>query len=178
MTRLIRILIILLVALFTFIPAFSAIKGGVDYKIPMDYSKINQKELESEAEQYYKLAAGTKEINENMTAALNLYTMLTNAYPDNIQYAIKLGKLYEMIGKDRYAKGQYFKAISIDSEQPEPYFCLGEYYYSKEQYRKALKFYLKAYDKGYSTQPITKEKLNLIYKKFGDTEKASKYLNP
>ncbi len=167
MTQTTSFLLIIVLIAFCHTTAFAAIRGGIDYKIPVDYSQFNQTELESEAERYYEQAAGTAELNESMSAALNLYTMLTNAYPENIHYAIKLGKLYDILGKDRYAKGQYYRAISINPELPEPYFCLGEYFYSREQYRKALKFYLKACDKGYSNHPLTKEKLNLIYKKLG-----------
>lgn len=171
-----RFLLIPLILCFTLLPSYSALKGGVDYKIPFDYTKLNQTELEDNAEFYYTQALKTKELNENMTYALNLYSLLSNAYPENITYSLRLGKLYDVLGKDRYAKGQYFRAMNINSSRPEPYFYLAEFYYDREQYRKALKSYLNAYDFGYSEHYPTLEKIGLIYQKFGDTEKALYYL--
>ena len=172
----IRILLIPLILFFSLLPSHSALKGGVDYKIPFDYTKLNQSELEAQAEFYYNTALKTKELNENMTYALNLYSLLSDAYPENIAYPLHLGKLYETLGKDRYAKGMYSRAVGINQSRPEPYFYLGDFYYKKEQYRKALKYYIKAYDNGYSNNYPTLEKIGKIYQKFGDTEKALHYL--
>ena len=94
-----------------------------------------------------------------------MYTLLANAYPENITYPLKVGKLYDIIGKDRYAKGFYYRAMNIDKKNPEPYAYLGDYFYKREQYRKSLKFYLKAYDNG---SVNVKDKINTIYLKFGD----------
>ena len=174
--QMIRFLLIPLILCFTILPSFSALRGGVDYKIPFDYTKLNQAELEEKAEFFYTPAIETKQLDENMTYALNLYALLSNAYPENIMYPLRLGKLYDVIGKDRHAKGQYFRAMNINPSRPEPYFYLGDYYFKREQYRKALKFYLKAYDIGYSEHYPTLEKLGTIYQKLGDTEKALYYL--
>ena len=174
--QMIRFLLIPLILCFSILQSYSALKGGVDYRIPFDYTKLNQTELESRAEFYYNSALNTKELNEDMTYALNLYNLLSNAYPENITYPLRLGKLYDVLGKDRHAKGQYYRAMSVNSSRPEPYFYLGDFYYEREQYRKALKFYLKAYDFGYTEHYQTLEKIGTIYKKFGDTEKALYYL--
>lgn len=173
--QMIRFLLIPLILCLSVLPSFSALRGGVDYKIPFDYTKLNQAELESKAEFYYNSSFGTKELNEEMTCALNLYSLLSNAYPENIAYALRLGELYDVLGKDRYAKGQYYRAMGVSPSRPEPYFYLGNFYYKREQYRKALKFFLKAYDLGYSEHYQTLEKIGTIYQKFGDTEKALYY---
>ena len=174
--QMIRFLLIPLILCFTLLPSFSALRGGVDYKIPFDYTNLNQAELESKAESYYTSALNSKELNENMTYALNLYALLSNAYPENITYALHLGKLYDVLGKNRQAKGQFYRAMGVNPSRPEPYFYLGDFYYEKEQYRKALKFFLKAYDLGYSEHYQTLEKIGTIYQKFGDTENALYYL--
>ena len=168
MVHMIRFLLIPLIICFTLIPSYSAVKGGIDYTIPIDYTKLNQADMETRAEYYYESALKTKKFNEDMTSAFMLYSILTKAYPENRTYAIRLGKLYDIIGKDRYAKGQYYHAMGIDHAHPEPYFYLGEYYYSREQYRKALKYYKKAYDSGYSEHPLTVQRINEIHTKFGD----------
>ena len=167
MRQMVRFLLILLLLNFGLLPTFSAVSGGVDYSIPIDYTKLNQSDLESRAEIYYNLALKSKKPNEDMTSALTLYSILSNKHPENRTYAIRLGKLYDTLGKDRFAKRQYYHAMGIDHLHPEPYFYLGEYYYSREQYRKALKFYEKAVDNGYSSHALTIERINELKKRLG-----------
>ena len=174
--QMIRFLLIPLILCFSLLPAHSSLKGGVDYQTQFDYTKLNQAELESQAVLYYDKAVNSCELDNNMTTALNIYTLLSNAYPENITYSLRLGYLYELLQKDRYAKGYYYRAMGINQSRPEPYFYLGEFFYKKEQYRKALKYYIKAYDNGYSNHYMTLEKIGTIYRKFGDTEKAVQYL--
>lgn len=175
MRQLIKIFILSLLLIFNLSLANAELKGGIDYKIPIDYSKLNQSELESEAKIYYSKAIVSKKLNDDMTTALNLYTMLSNAAPDNTLYALRLGKLYDVLGKDRYAKGSYYRAMGINPSDPEPYCYLGDFYYDREQYRKALKFYLRAYDNGYSLQGHTLSRISDIRKRFGDDVIPKKY---
>ena len=171
-----RVLLILIILFLTSVSAHSAIKGGIDYSIPIDYTKLNQTVLEEKAEFYYNTAINSKKLNDDMTSALVLYTILTKKDPENMIYALHLGKLYDVIGKDRYAKEYYYQAMGLDQKRPEPYYYLGDYFYDREQYRKALKFYQRAYDCGYSTHYSTLYKLGDIYQKFGDTQNSIKYL--
>ena len=41
-----KILLILMLFTVTSLPTFSAVKGGVEYSIPLDYSKVNEQEVE------------------------------------------------------------------------------------------------------------------------------------
>lgn len=161
-----KFLLIPLLLCFTLLPSYSFIEGRVENGIPFDYTKLNQTELETKAEGYYTIAVKSSKLNDNTTQALNLYSLLANAYPENITYPLKVGKLYDAIGKDRYAKGFYYRAMNIDKNNPEPYAYLGDYFYKREQYRKALKFYLKSYEKGGTK---VRDKVNKIYEKFGDS---------
>ena len=157
-------------------PSFSAIKGGVKYSIPVYYDNLTESELQNKGKSYFYNAMRTNEINEDMTQALNIYTILQNLNPENIEYSVKLGCLYEKIGKDRYAKGNFSRAIGINSTRPEPYFYFGEYYYNHQQYRKALKYYNKAYINGYGTNYDLLYKMGDVYEKLGDSRSALKYL--
>ena len=127
-------------------PAFSAIRGGIHYSIPTDYSKINEEEVELKARLYFHNAEKLKDgsINDDMTNALMLYSVLQQINPDRIDYPIKLGILYDKINKDRQAKGNFSRAIGLDKNNPLPYFYLGEFYYKRELYRRALKYYTEA----------------------------------
>ena len=158
-------------------PSYSAIQGNIEYKIPVDYSNLDENELASRADIFYTEFSDktTCKLNDNLTAALNIYSMLSNKNPQNITYALRLGKLYDIIGKDRYAKGNYYRAMGVNPSAPEPYFYLGEFFYVRKHYRKALKFYLRAYSSGYSNHRQTCERLKEIYKKFGDKENLAKF---
>ena len=157
--------------------SFSALKVGIEYQIPIDYKNLNKTQLEEKANFYYDIAIKNKRgnIDENMTDALNLYTILSNQNPQETKYFIKLGYLYDIAGKDRYSKGNFYRAISLNNKIPEPYFGLGEYFYTHNQFRRALKMYLEAYKKGYSNHYKTLYKLGSIYEKLGDTRVALEY---
>lgn len=167
MRHLTNIFVILLSIILLSVSADAAIKGGLEYNIPIDYSQLNEQELSNKADSFYSSALITSngKVNEDVTTALNLYNILANKNPQNQTYPLRAGKLYDIIGKDRYAKGNYYRAMGINSANPEPYFFLGEYFYNRKQYRRALKFYKEAYNRGYASNPETLSRLNVINKK-------------
>ena len=172
------LLLISLIITGTTLPTFSAVKGSIEYSIPIDYEKINEQQFEIKAREYFFNAEKLKDgnINEDMTNALNLYGILQKVNPEKIEYPIKLGILYDKIGKDRQAKGNFSKAIGLDNKNPLPYFYFGEFYYKRELYRKALKYYNEAYTRGFEKNYNLLDKMGDIYEKFGDTRSALKYL--
>ena len=176
MRHLDKLFILLTLSIFIFNSAFASVSGRIDYQIPIDYTKLNKDELEERADFYYAAAIKTDTLSSDTTYALILYNVLSEKEPNNIKYLIRLGNLYDIIGKDRYAKGNYFHAIGINPQAPESFFNLAEFYYKRELYKKALKFYKLAYEKGYNTHYQTLYKIGDIYQKFGDTKNAIKYL--
>ena len=171
-------LLILITHLTIVLPSFSAIKGKVDYSIPLDYSKISEQEIELKARMFFYNAEKLKDgiVNEDMTSALVHYSVLQNVNPDKIEYPVKLGILYDKINKDRQAKGCFSRAIGIDKTNPLPYFYLGDFYYKRELYRRAIKYYNEAYAKGLNSNYDLLYKLGDIYEKLGDTRSSLKYL--
>lgn len=173
------VLLICIVIFNTQLSALSAVKGGIEYTIPTDYSKIDEKELELKAEKYFYLAQKIKDgvVNEDMTNALMLYNVLQKVNPNKIEYPVKLGILYDKIGKDRHARGNFLRASGLDVSNPLPYFYLGEYYYKRTYYRRALSYYNESYTCGFKTNYDLLYKMGDIYEKLGDTRSALKYLN-
>lgn len=174
-------IIFLLIFMFTVVFApktFSAIKGAVEYSIPIDYTKLSKNELEEKASVYFYNAMRLKDekIDNDLTNALFLYNVLQKVDTQNIDYIIKSGILYDKLNKDRYAKGDFARAIGLDSSKPEAYFYYGEFYYKRELYRRALKYYNEAYKKGYNTNYDLLYKISDVYEKLGDTRSALKYL--
>ena len=171
MRQLIKNFILVILLSLSLSSVNAELSGNIDYSIPIDYTKLNAAELEENAKIYYSKAIVTKKLNDDMTTALNLYTMLSNTVPDNPEYALKLGKLYDVLGKDRLAKGNYYRAMGINQSNPEPYCYLGDFFYDREQYRKAFKYYKKAYDNGYSLHSHTLCRIDELQKKLCDTKK-------
>ena len=174
------IIILLISLLFLIHPScsYGAVHGGIEYNIPTDYSKLSETELNSKARVCYFNAMKSQKgaVNEDMTNALTLYSILQNINPENIDYAVKTGALYDKLGMDRYAKGNFSRAIGIDSSKPEPYFYFGEFYYKRQMYRKAMKYYNEAYKRGMVSNYDLLYKIGDIYEKFGDTRSALEYL--
>lgn len=172
-------LLIILATMCISSPAYGAIKAKIDYSIPIDYSKLSESELNERVKVYYFNAQNLKdgECNEDMTNALLLYSILQNMKPENLSYCVKLGTLYDKLGKDKYAKGNFSRAIGIDSTQPEAYFYFGEFYYKRQLYRMALKYYNEAYKRGYNTNYDLLYRMGDVYEKLGDTRSSLKYLN-
>lgn len=160
-------------------PAYAVEKGGIEYTPKIDYSIINTKDFEDKAAEYYKIAT-TSEIEEerlkNAQYAIGCYRALISKHEDNPLYSLRLAVLYELIGQNRYAKEFYYRTITITPDYAEGYEGFGNYYYKKEEYRRALKQYNQAYILNPSIYNVN-NKIGTIYQKLGDTQSALKYLN-
>ena len=177
MRHLTNLIIVIFLLFFGVNPSFCAVQGKLEYSIPIDYSQLDENELASRADIFYAEFPDKEkcELTNDLTSALNLYSMLSAKNPQNITYALRLGKLYDILGKDRQAKGNYYRAMGINPSSPEPYFYLGEFFYVRKHYRRALKFYKEAYSRGYENHVQTCARLKDIYKKFGDKENLAKF---
>ena len=178
--RRLSITFLLIFAIFSLgnLPVFSAVKGGIEYDIPIDYSNLSEDDLNIRARDYFHHAIQEKdgEITKNITNALVLYSILEKIEPEHTEYAVKLGILYDKIGKDRFARGQFARAIQVNHKNPKPYFYYGEFYYKRQRFRKALKYYKEAYNLGFNKNYDTLYKMGDIYEKLGDTRSALVYL--
>lgn len=166
--------------IFNSSPVFAALKSGIEYKLPIDYTKLNVEELETNANFYYNLAiknVNEENLSQEMTNALVLFTILTRKCPNNTNYFTKLGVLYDLCNQDTYAKSNFNRAISEDSSKAETYFYFGEFFYRRDSLKKALNMYKKAYNRGFKADYATVYKIGDIYAKLGDTDAALKYFN-
>ena len=176
--RQLYIIPLVILVLFAFnIPANAAYKGGITYSIPIEYKNLSESELRIKAEHFFNKVLQSQDwvLNSDYTNALNLYGTLLNINPAKPDYAIKLGILYDKLGKDRYAKGNFARAIGIDSSIPGPYFYYGEFYYRRGCYRHALKYYEKALERTNEPSYALYFRLGDIYEKFGDTKQALQF---
>ena len=150
--------------------SLGAVKGGVEYTIPIDYEKINEADFAQKAEGYYDkvMYKSLDSTEDDMSQALILYSALHKKCPWNIDYSIRLGNLYMKQGKYRYAKGCFYEAMGINANRPEPYYYLGDLYFKREQYRRALKMYKRASDNGYADNIDNINKINKVKRMLGE----------
>lgn len=178
MRRLSTIYLLIFFLFLIALPSECAYKGGITYSIPVEYKNLSESELNDKAKLYYHNALKLKdgEVNSDMTKALLIYSILQNVNPDNPVYPVKLGILYDKIGKDRYAKGGFSRAIGVDSSFSDAYFYFGEFYYKRQLYRSALRYYKRAFEHSSKPSYDLYCRIGDIYEKFGDTKSALKYL--
>ena len=174
------LLVILTTLFLLFNPSLGqcAVKGGIEYSIPIDYSKLSEEEVEEKALYYYFLAKKLPDdtVNEDITNAMFLYSVLIRMNTGNPEYYVRLGFLYDKLHKDRLAKSAFTRAIQIRSDEPKPYFYLGEYYYRRGKYTKAILNYSKAYSLGFDKDYDLLFQMGDTYEKLGDSRSALKYL--
>lgn len=172
------IILVSIVFLLCNLQAQSEIRGKIEYSIPVDYSRLSQKELDFKGHEYFYLATKYKDggLSQEATQALNIYGILQHIDPENPDYCVKQGILYDKLKKDRQAKGCFARAISVDKNYADAYFEFGNFHYKRTNYRRALQYYIQAYRLGYETKYDLLEKMGDIYEKLGDTRSALKYL--
>ncbi len=158
--------------------AFGIQKGGVEYSIPIEYSLLNEKQINADAEQLYsKFNSSSDEKQKQILLEQMLwdYSILGEIDNENPLYFTRLGIIYDKMKKDRYAKSNFFRSQNLIPEYPYSAFSFGNFYYDRKEYRKALKEYLKAYNTGYSNHYDTLFKIGTIYKIYGDFSEAIKF---
>ena len=172
--------VILVILLMYPLKANALLEGKIDYSVPIDYSLLEESELAAAANQDYVIAInkiGTNDGKIHLESAKRYYQLLGDMYPDNLSYCVKLAILYDIAGEDRYAKGYYSKALNIKRKQDYPFYAFGNFYYKRELYRKALKYYKQAYQHGFSNHYYTLKNMAVIYEKLGDTQASIRYFN-
>ena len=76
---------------------------------------------------------------------------------------------------DRLAKEYLYRATNLNARDPYANFYFGEFFYKRNNYKRALNYYLVAYNNGYSNSYELNLKLGRIYEKFADLVKARQF---
>lgn len=171
--------IILVLLIFGFsIPSFAVQKGQVQYTIPIDYSLFNESELNSEAESFYKdyLKTNDEKMKQMLLVKmLSDYCILAEINKGNPLYFTRLGIIYDKLGKDRYAKSNFFRSTNLVPDYPYSFYSFGNYFFERKDYKKALREYLKAYNCGYDNDYDNLYQIGTVYEKFGDFSESIKF---
>jgi hypothetical protein len=171
---------ILITALFlTINTSFAVQSGEVEYNsVLFDYSKLDFAKIQKEADTYFALAkkSNTPESREQyFNDASGKYYILTKVDNTKIQPYIQLGRIYDEKNKPRLAKENFCKAININYKDPTANYYFGEFFYKRNEYKKALHHFNVAYDNGLRNNYTLNLKLATIYEKFADLSNAKKF---
>lgn len=167
------------------------IEASANYNKAIDYSK--QGDLETAIKYYYKaieLDSNYVDAYDNLgviyrrlgkyNLAKECYKKSISIYPDGITAHQNLAIIHTLQNNKDSIVYEYEKIIEIDSNNPEGYFGLGNYYMNLYKFELAINYALKAleiYKENKSDYISDAQHLvGLIYFYDGDNKKAKKYL--
>lgn len=153
--------------------------GAVKYNDAfIDYTKIDKESTLKLADFYFDKALNTQnedEQKEFLQKASGNYFILTQLVPDNIYANVQLARVYDYEKQDSFAKAYFFKALRINKKDPITNYYFGEFFYTREEYTKAIRFYNIAFENGQSENNDVVLKLAIMYEKLGDLLRANMY---
>lgn len=171
-------IILLLIALFSASPAFCTKSGGVEYHDYLfDYSQLDPAPLRLEAD---SLLAQAKEEENNevkndlLHQAMKNYYILLKISPNDVNVLNKRALIYDIQDRNRLAKSFFSRSLNIEKDNPETNFLVGDYFYKRRDFKRALRYFTAAYDNGYNDYDIN-FKLAVVYEKLGDLCNAKRF---
>lgn len=174
----IKFLIFFLLLVCSFNQVFAVHSGKVEYVVPIDYSLINENEVNAEAEKLFNRYMEADSLDEKkklLDLMLQKYNTLALVNIENPLYFTRLGIIYDKLGNDRYALMNFYRGSNLENNYPYAFQSFGNYFFDRYEYKKALRLYKKAYDCGYNTNYDTLFQIGVIYEKYGDFTNALKF---
>lgn len=157
------------------LPVFSIEKGSVKYEDNlMDYSILDGQKILTEADSFFERYETTRD-PKDLSTAMGKYYIVTKIYPVEIYPMVQLARTYDEKKLDRFAK-QYF-SICYDIDKKDPYlnYYMGDFYYKRNDFKRALRYFKRAYENGYGEYYDLNLKIATIYEKFADLLTAKYY---
>ena len=157
------------------LPVFSIEKGSVKYEDNlMDYSVLDGQKILTEADSFFERYETTRD-PKDLSTAMGKYYIVTKIYPVEIYPMVQLARTYDEKKLDRFAK-QYF-SICYDIDKKDPYlnYYMGDFYYKRNDFKRALRYFKRAYENGYGEYYDLNLKIATIYEKFADLLTAKYY---
>jgi len=172
-------LFVFIILCFTINTSFAVQSGKIEYNsVLFDYKKLNYTQIQKEADNFFAMSQKSKtpESREQfLESASGKYYILTKVDNTKIQPYIQLGRIYDEKNKPRLAKENFCKAININFKDPAANYYYGEFFYKRNEYKKALQHYNIAYNNGYQNKYTLNLRLATIYEKFADLSNAKKF---
>ena len=106
---------------------------------------------------------------------MSKYYLLTKIDYSQITPYIQLARIYDEKNNNRLAKEYFYKASNLDVNNPYANFYFGEFYFKRNDYKRALRYYNIAYNNGLNNSYDLNLRLATIYEKFADLVNAKKF---
>ena len=106
---------------------------------------------------------------------MSKYYLLTKIDYSQITPYIQLARIYDEKNNNRLAKEYFYKASNLDVNNPYANFYFGEFYFKRNDYKRALRYYNIAYNNGLNNRYDLNLRLATIYEKFADLVNANKF---
>ena len=174
-----KCLILSLISLFLISsPAYSAKSGGVEYHDYLfDYSNLDAETLLTEAETFLNQALHEEDASlkdELLHKAMKNYYILLKISPNNIDVLNKRALIYDIQDRQILAKSYFSRSLNIAKDNPVTNYLVGDYFYRRRDFKRALRYFSVAYENGYSDYDIN-YKLAVLYEKLGDLCNAKRF---
>ncbi len=144
----------------------------------IDYSKIDKEPTLKLADYYFEKALNSRddaEKKEFLLKASGQYFILTQKDPKDLYSMVQMARVYDYENQNSFAKAYFYKALKIDKKNAATNYYFGEYYYRRDDYKRALYFYNTAFENGYKENFSVLIKMALMYEKLGDLLRANQY---
>jgi tetratricopeptide (TPR) repeat protein len=149
-------------------PVLAIQSGGIEYDdVFTDYSLLNAAQIRSEADAFFA--------KEDYDAAMGKYYLLTKIDSSQAFALVQLARIYDQKNKNRLAKEYFYRATNIDPNDPYATFYFGEFYFKRDDFKRALRYYKIAYGHGFSDRYDINLRLATVYEKLADLVSAQKY---
>lgn len=159
--------------------SLATVSGRLEYNsVLFDYSKLDFNSIKKEADINFNNYIQTKNKTNKkkfLDIATNKYYILTKIDYSRIEPYVQLGRIYDYTNHTRLAKEYFSKAINIEPYNPSANFYFGEFYYTRRDYNRALKYYKIAYNNGFNNKYDINIRLATINEKLADLINAKKY---
>lgn len=149
-----------------------------EQSLVIDYSHFDAGKVKETADNFFQSAVDSQngeEKSEYLKNAAAQYYILSNINKSDLYPYIQLARIYDMQKNDSYAKAYFYKALGINSRNSDANFYFGEFYYAREDYKKALIYYQKSLKLGKENDYVILKKIGKIYERFGDLQRANTY---
>lgn len=159
--------------------SYASQSGYLEYNsVLFDYSKLNAAAIQKEADEYFeKFITSSDELfkEQYLNAAMSKYYLITRIDYSQITPYIQLARIYDEKNNNRLAKEYFYKASNLDVNNPYANFYFGEFYFKRNDYKRALRYYNIAYNNGLNNRYDLNLRLATIYEKFADLVNAKKF---
>lgn len=171
-------ILLLIIFLFSASPAFCVKSGGVEYHDYLfDYSNFDAESIREEADSLLSqaMAESDKNLKDDLLhRAMKNYYILLKISPDNVSVLNKRAFIYDIQERNLLARSYFSRSLNIEKDNPETNFLVGDYFYKRRDYKRALRYFSTAYENGYNDYDIS-FKLAVIYEKLGDLCNAKRF---